>query len=426
MQLDIQGTMERGPEKVEIRGKPEISAFFNLVGYTPHPKQMIVHESKARFRVLCTGRRFGKSLLASREALFSILTSDKRGWIVAPNYELAKKVFREVMILANIHFKSFILTQSESMAYLRLKNGSELYCKSADNPVSLLGEGLDFLIIDEAASIKREVWEEFLRPTLADRQGWALFISTPKGKNWFHEEFTRGQDKEELTMAGWNFITSDNPYIPKDEIAHAKAHLPERVFLQEFQGKFIEDIGGVFRGVRDCVGGRLEEPDQKKSYVMGVDLAKYQDYTVIIVMEKTNKQVVYFDRFHKLDWNFQKNKIVNVVRRYNNAQCIIDATGLGDPIYDDLNRLGLNILPYKISGVSKRPLIENLSLNIQEGNISYPDIPELINELNIYAYKQNPSSGHTSYSAPEGYHDDTVIALALACWNLKTEVIIDF
>jgi phage FluMu gp28-like protein len=182
----------------------------------------------------------------------------------------------------------------------------------------------------------------------------------------------------------------------------------------------------VFRGVRDCVGGRLEDPDANKSYVIGVDLAKYQDYTVIVVMEKTNMQVVYFDRFHKLDWNFQKNKIANVIRRYNNAQCTIDATGIGDPIFDDLNRLGLNIIPYKISGVSKKPLIENLSLNIQEGNISYPDIPELINELNIYAYTQSQTTGHTSYSAPEGYHDDIVIALALACWNLKSEVIIDF
>ena len=396
------------------------------IKYIPHPKQELIHKSTKRFRTLCTGRRFGKSILASREALFNILINNKRGWIVAPNYELTKKVFREIIILLNLHFDGIIEKQSENLNYIKLVNGSELVGKSADNPVGLLGEGLDFLIIDEAASIKKEVWQEYLRPTLADKQGWALFISTPKGKNWFHEEFTRGQDKAEKDSEGWNFLTSDNPYIPKEEIEHAKAHLPERVFLQEFQGRFIEDIGGVFRGVRECVGGRLEEPDPNKSYVMGVDLAKYQDYTVVIVMDKVNKQVVYFDRFHKLDWNFQKNKIANIVRRYNNAECIIDATGIGDPIFDDLNRLGLNIKPYKISGTSKKPLIENLSLNIQDANIHYPDIPELINELNIYAYKQNPATGHTSYSAPEGYHDDIVIALALACWGMKSEVIIDF
>ena len=396
------------------------------IDYKPHPKQEIIHKCNKRFRTLCTGRRFGKSVLASREAVYNILTPGTRGWIVAPNYELTKKVFREVIIIMNTYFKGSIERQSEANNYIKLRGGSELVGKSADNPVGLLGEGLDFLIIDEAASLKREVWEEYLRPTLADRQGWALFISSPKGKNWFYEEFVRGQDREEGTVQSWNFLTSHNPYIPKKEIAHAKKHLPERVFLQEFQGKFIEDIGGVFRGVRDCVGGRLEDPDANKSYVIGVDLAKYQDYTVIVVMEKTNMQVVYFDRFHKLDWNFQKNKIANVIRRYNNAQCTIDATGIGDPIFDDLNRLGLNIIPYKISGVSKKPLIENLSLNIQEGNISYPDIPELINELNIYAYTQSQTTGHTSYSAPEGYHDDIVIALALACWNLKSEVIIDF
>ena len=395
------------------------------IDYKPHPKQELIHQSGARFRALCTGRRFGKSVLASREAIYNILIDGKRGWIVAPNYELTKKVFREVIIILNKVFPALIERQSEANTYIKLRNGSELVGKSADNPVSLLGEGLDFLIVDEAASIKREVWEEYLRPTLADRKGWALFISTPKGKNWFYEEYVRGKDRKVKHQDGWNYLTSDNPYIPREEIAHAEKYLPERVFLQEFQGKFIEDIGGVFRGVRECVGGRLEEPDPNRSYVMGVDLAKYQDYTVVIVMDKVNKQVVYFDRFHKLDWNFQKNKIANVIRRYNNCQCIIDATGIGDPIYDDLNRLGLNIVPYKISGVSKRPLIENLSLNIQDGNIQYPHIPELINELNIYAYKQS-SAGHTSYNAPEGYHDDTVIALALACWGLKSEVIIDF
>ena len=399
---------------------------FEVIDYKPHSKQAEIHRNTSRFRVLCSGRRFGKSILASREAIFAIMKPNTRGWIVAPNYELAKKVFREVFIIMNKYFKELIEQQSESRSYIKLINGSELIGKSADNPVSLLGEGLDFLIIDEAASIKREVWEEYLRPTLADRQGWTIFISTPKGKNWFFEEFTRGQDTKKKDISSWNFLTSDNPYIPKDEIAHAKKNLPERVFLQEFLGVFIEDIGGVFRGVRECVGGRLEEPDPNKSYVMGVDLAKYQDYTVVIVIEKVNKQVVYFDRFHKLDWNFQKNKIINVVRRYNNAQCIIDATGIGDPIYDDLNRLGLNIVPYKISGTSKKPLIENLSLQIQEKGISYPDIPELINELNIFAYKQNPTTGHTAYSAPEGYHDDIVIALALACWGIKSEVIIDF
>ena len=399
---------------------------WNRIDYVPHPKQKIIHDCKARFRALCTGRRFGKSVLASREAIFNLFVENQRGWIVAPNYELCKKVFREIIIILNTHFPKYILKQSEANNYIKLVTGSELVGKSADNPVSLLGEGLDFLIIDEAASIKKEVWQEYLRPTLADKEGWALFISTPKGKNWFYEEFVRGQDRKIKDIQSWNFLTSDNPYIPREEIKQAKRTLPERVFLQEFQGVFIEDIGGVFRGVRDCISGRLEEPDPNRSYVMGVDLAKYQDFTVVIVMDKVNKQVVHFDRFHELDWNFQKNKIAHIIRRYNNAECIIDATGIGDPIFDDLNRLGLNIKPYKISGTSKKPLIENLSLNIQDANIHYPDIPELINELNIYAYKQNPATGHTSYSAPEGYHDDIVIALALACWGMKSEVIIDF
>jgi len=399
---------------------------FEYINYKPHSKQIPIHKSNTRFRFLCSGRRFGKSMLASREAVFAITESNQRGWIVAPNYELTKKVFREVFIILNRFFSPLIEYQSESRQYIKLKNGSELIGKSADNPVSLLGEGLNFLIMDEAASIKQHVWEEYLRPTLADKQGWALFISTPKGRNWFYEEFIRGQDSEEVTFESWNYLTSDNPYIPKEEIQHAKKHLPERTFLQEWEGIFLEDTGGVFRNIRKCIRGKFEEPNPEKSYIAGIDLAKYQDFTVICILDKQTKHLVYYDRFQQLDWNFQKERIVTALRKYNNAEAIIDATGLGDPIFDDLNRLNINITPFKITGTSKKPLIENLSLNIQENEISYPEIPELINELNIFEYTTSKKTGHISYSAPEGYHDDIVIALALAIWQLKNEIILDF
>lgn len=392
---------------------------FDKLGYKPHAKQELVHKSEARFRTLCSGRRFGKSLLASREAIFYVMIPDSRGWIVAPNYELAKKVFREIFVLMHKHFSFLIKSSSEHNQQIVLRNGSEIVGKSADNPVSLLGEGLNFLIIDEAASIKQEVWEEYLRPTLSDRGGWALFISTPKGKNWFYEEFVRGQDPLIKDFESWNFLTSDNPYIPKDEISHAKRFLPERVFLQEFQGVFLEDIGGVFRNVRECIKGRLEEPIINESYVFGIDLAKHQDFTVLCCFNRGNNHLVFFDRFHQLDWGFQKSRIVVEVKKYNNAEVILDATGIGDPIYDDLLRAGLNVKAFKISGTTKRQLIENLSLMIQEKEMSYPEIPELINELNIYEYQTSPTTGHTRYNAPEGYHDDIVIALALGGWGLK-------
>ena len=143
---------------------------------------------------------------------------------------------------------------------------------------------------------------------------------------------------------------------------------------------------------------------------MGVDLAKYIDFTVITVLNEQN-QLVYFDRFQQLDWVFQKKMIKQVADIYK-ANVVLDSTGLGDPIFDDLSRTGMNVLSYKITIQSKKELIENLSLMIQQQKITFPDIPELINELKIFGYKQLERG--FQYSAPEGYHDDCVISLALA------------
>jgi hypothetical protein len=398
---------------------------FKRFDYEPHPKQLLVHKSLARFRTLCSGRRFGKSLLASFEAIAALMPKNQIGWIVSPTYELSKKVFREVYMHLHKYMPFFIESSSEHNQYIKLKNGSVLLGKSADNPVSLLGEGLNFLIIDEAARLRQSDWEEALRPTLADKGGWCLFISTPRGKNWFFEEWTRGQDREETSFESWNFKSSDNPYIPLEEVEHARKHMPERVYLQEWEGVFIEELGGVFRNVRECVKGSLEEPVKDKSYIMGVDLAKHQDFTVIVVMDRERKHVVAFDRFHQLDWNLQKARIESMCRKYNNAEIVLDATGVGDPIYDDLCKANLNVTPFKISAGNKTGLIENLSLRIQEREITYPDIPELLNELNIYEYTVS-RSGYTRYSAPEGYHDDIVIALALSVWGMRGSLIFDF
>jgi phage FluMu gp28-like protein len=260
-----------------------------------------------------------------------------------------------------------------------LKNGSIIRFRSADNPFALVGEGLDWLIIDESALVSREAWETALRPTLIDKEGKAIFISTPKGHNWFFEMFTRGQDKLQTEYESWNYHSSINKYLSANELEKAKNELPELIYRQEILAEFIEDVGSVFRGVDECIRN-YQHPisyDPQHHYTMGVDLAKYIDFTVITIVNEQN-QVVYFDRFQQLDWVFQKKKIQLVADMYK-ANAVIDSTGLGDPIFDDLSRAGMNVLSYKITTQSKKELIENLSLMIQQQKITFPEIPELIN-----------------------------------------------
>lgn len=317
-----------------------------------------------------------------------------------------------------LQFVNYDLVKSlnRSELFIAFVNGSELWFKSADNPDALRGRGIDFLVIDEAATVKREAWENALRPSLSDTRGKAVFISTPKGHNWFFEMWTRGNDPKYSDYKSWSYPTSANPFIPKSEIEQAKQTLPIAVFEQEYLAVFREDVGSVFREVESCISGSLSKAMAKIHYVAGVDLAKHVDFTVICILDQDG-HLVAFDRFSKLDWVFQRKRIYALCERYK-ARLLLDSTGVGDPIYDELRREQLRVEGYKFTSASKKDLIENLSIMMENKQISFPNIPELVNELKLFGYSTT-AGGTVRYGAPEGYHDDCVIALALAAWQVR-------
>jgi hypothetical protein len=152
---------------------------------------------------------------------------------------------------------------------------------------------------------------------------------------------------------------------------------------------------------------------------MGVDLARLRDFTVLTILDRDSKHVVYWERFNEIDWDVQYSRIVHAARRYNNAIVVIDSTGIGDPIVNTLTGARLNLAPYKISGMAaKKRLVDTLRVSIEEEAISYPSLPILIRELEDYEYKIS-TTGNMSFSAPRGKHDDCVISLALATVGLS-------
>jgi len=228
--------------------------------------------------------------------------------------------------------------------------------------------------------------------------------------------WTRGQDEEQTDYKSWTFPSVNNPYLDPDEIAEFARDMPDMAYRQEIMGEFLPDWGAVFRNVETCVSGVLEEAKTDKRYVVGADLAKHTDFTVCIVLDE-NGHVCAFDRFSQLDWVFQRKRIVNLTNLYS-ARLLVDSTGVGDPVYDELRRENVRVEGYKFTSASKKDLIENLSIMLENNQISYPDIPELVNELKIFGYTVG-STGLVRYGAPEGYHDDCVISLALAAWMVK-------
>ena len=152
-------------------------------------------------------------------------------------------------------------------------------------------------------------------------------------------------------------------------------------------------------------------------YVMGVDLGKHEDFTVLTVIDKWNNNVVYWDRFKDIEYPFQKKRIKATAERYNNARIIVDSTGVGEPIQEDLAREGLFVDDFKFTNQSKKELVEKGSIFIEQKNVFIPNKPELIDELKSFGY-QLTDAGNVVYKAPQGLHDDAVFSLLLAIWGL--------
>jgi phage FluMu gp28-like protein len=365
----------------------------------PHINQEQILGCEARFIVVMCGRRFGKSELSQ---IMGIKEAIKGGQVayITPTYKLAKVFFEKLTLV--LPFKSNI---SDLKIYCPNNGSIEFY--TGERLDNLRGRKFHLVIVDEAAFIPdlESGWQNSIRPTLTDYQGKAVFLSTPRGKNFFYSMFMKG---EEADWKSFKFTTYDNPYINIREIEDAKLQLPAVVFEQEYLANPAENSANPFGSafIRSCI--KPISAQQIVSY--GIDLAKSVDFTVIIGLDATGN-VAYFDRF-QMDWHNTKENI----KRLPPAPILVDSTGVGDPILEDLMREGINIEGLKFTSQSKQQLMEGLAQAIQQRKIGYPE-GVIVDELDIFEY-QFTANG-VRYSAPSGFHDDCVVALALAWQNFN-------
>jgi phage FluMu gp28-like protein len=392
-----------------------------VFGYAPRESQRLIFASPARFLAMDAGRRWGKTITGLNWLLQGVCEQPGEYWWVAPIYSQSKMAFRTLLSAARKGgadgaFKD--VSHSElRIAYL---NEAAMTFKSADNPDNLRGEGLCRVVVDEAARVKREVWEEVLRPAVSDTHGRVLFISTPKGKNWFYELWSRGQDALQPEFKSWKFPTSDNPKVSAEDIEQARQSLPVDVFSQEYLAEFLENSAGVFRNINECLGSIREEPLPGKEYRGGLDLARTTDFSVLTIFDTAGRQV-FLDRFNQLSWAVQKDRFIPAIRKYR-ARVAVDATGVGDPIVEDLKRAGLDIIPYVFTSESKKRLIETAMVGFDQKQIRILNDEVQKGELEMFEYRMG-KTGTVQYSAPDGAHDDCVIALCLAWYLLHGPMI---
>lgn len=368
--------------------------------HKPHAAQRAVLESPARFRTLMCGRRFGKSLISQDISIESGIDRKLIAYIT-PTYQLGKVFFQEIIK----KLPDAIYKKNEADLVINFITGGSIRFFTGERLDAMRGLKFHLVIVDEASYIPdlEEGWQNSIRPTLTDYKGGAIFLSTPRGRNYFYSLFMKGQGGE----PGWEsfkFTTYDNPHIDPEEIDAARASLPHAVFEQEYMANPMENAANPFGSdhIRRCIKPVSLQPAEW----YGIDLAKSVDWSVIIGLD-AHGHVAHFERF-QCDWATTRHRIMAIPRH---KPILIDSTGVGDPIVEDLQRHFTAMEGFKFTGGSKQPLMEGLAAAIHKGEIGYPE-GIIKDELEIFEY-QYTSTG-VKYSAPPGFHDDTVCALALA------------
>lgn len=232
---------------------------FEVIGYEPHPEQRLYHDSTARFKCAVCGRRFGKSTMAARDLEPELFLPNRRFWIVGPTYDLGEKEFRviwdDLMIgqkLLDDRRTKWSYNVKQGSMYIEFPWRTRVEVKSAAHPEKLVGDGLHGVIMSEAAKHSWDTFNKYIRPALADYQGWATFPTTPEGYNWVYDLWRNGQDpKQKDEVESWSFPSWKNPYVypggyDDPEIQLLKRTMAPDEFEQEIAANFSAFVGKIY------------------------------------------------------------------------------------------------------------------------------------------------------------------------------------
>lgn len=395
----------------------------NYVGFTPYPKQREIIDgilnSDAKYHILSIGRQFGKSLTAENLVLYWAINSPgcKILW-VSPVYSQSSKVQKEIM--EAISESGIVKSCNFSDNFINLKNGSEIIFRSAEKYDNIRGLTCDYGVLDECSFMKEDAWKQAIQPVFIVRGKKVLLISTPKGKNFFYDLFQRGLSPEFPNYKSYTGSSYDSPYIAKEEIEDARKTLAPEIFAQEYEAKFIDSGGEVFKDLDKNVFHQW--PNPKGQIYCGIDLAKQDDYTVATFMDSQG-DVVHVYRQNQLPWNTMVEEMLKEIRK-RKAIVVVEVNSIGDVIFEQLKSKWSDTHPFVTSQKTKQEIVEGLILDFSESNVKIPSIdlfPPLFQELGVFTYTYSPQTRSLRYGHPPGFHDDTVVSLALANYCRKTQ-----
>lgn len=369
--------------------------------------------SNAKFHTLKASRQSGKGYLIYKLATALALSKPNINiGIVAPIYSQSKIIYDRILTIKNID--KYINSNSSNPPIIRFNNGSKIEFRSADNTDGIRGSTYHYVFVDEAAFISDDVFTTVIRPTTAAVIGSKIiFTSTPRGKhNIFATHYILGeQGNDNYKSYSMNYV--DNPVYDLNEVEDAKKMLPELIFRQEYEAEFIDDSGSVFSNIDNvCV---LNEYSKGNRLYAGLDLGRADDFTVLHILNHLGETVFNYS-INNDTWSNILDKVIEILYKYN-PLVMIETNGIGDVLYESVSNKYSNCIPFTTTNSSKQSIVEGLRLDMENKSIKLPTkdlYSKLYNEFSVFEFNYSLSSRNVKYGARKGFHDDEIMALALA------------
>lgn len=384
--------------------------------------QYEIFHNESRFKVCAMGRRWGKSILATYIILTKALQTQGNYFFVAPTFQQARQIIWEV--LKNKTRDNLSTKINESRLEVTLINGSIISLKGADRPDTLRGVSLSGLVLDEFSTMRenKEVWQQVLRPALSDKQGWALFISSPKGRDYFYDLYNEAKMKDNWNS--WQYTTLQGGNVPKEEVEQARNELDERSFRQEYEGSFESFEGLVVPNFDRKLNNSIEPLTNDDTLIMGVDFNVNKMPCVVHI--KRNNEIHAIDEFYG---SFNTTELMEAIeQRYPKHKKIFhtDATGIANKSSAG-GKTDIKIIQsygYRVYNLSRNPnpLDRVNSFNScvcsADGTRNYfvnEKCKRTIETLEKHIFDDNgmPNKKHE-------YHDDVFDATSYAVWHYSS------
>jgi len=391
--------------------------------FTPYEEQKKVISSLENedifYVTLAAGRQVGKTLL-SLNIVIKWLLSKKNITLmyVSPFEAQSRKVYNQLFL--SLEKTSLIkkATSSSGNIEIIMNNNSKVLFKAAAAEDSLRGETLDYLIIDEASFIKEKVFLEVLMPMLSTKGKKVFLLSTTKGKNWFYKYYLKGVNKEER-FASHKFTSYDSPFFSKDLLSDLKSSMSEAQFNQEIMAEFIDSATIFDNLLEQCILEEIDSPESNDSYFFGIDIGLKNDATVISIFNQKRELIKYY-RYVEKEAPYIQEQIISLERIWKPKKIYIEENNQGLVIYQNIKKILSNkIETFTTTNKSKNEIINSLIYAFQKKEIFLINDEPLKEEFSNFVLINSENSSVTKFSASSGFHDDIVMATAIAykCLN---------